>query len=454
MPVKTGSLRAASCTDVRQPQENAMKTRAAAANIVHRVINQGQSLSALLPRYQQEVAAKDRALLQELCFGTLRWYSRLDAMAKQLLDKPLKGKYQPVHALLLVGLYQLLYTRVPAHAALAETVAACKRLKADPFKGLVNGVLRNVQRRQQELEEKVDALPQLRQAHPNWLMKRLQQAYPEQWQAIMAANNCHPPMWIRVNETHHSRDQYMALLAEQGIEASADPLAAQALRLGRPVDVTTLPGFSEGHCSVQDAAAQMAAQLLDPQPGELILDACAAPGGKTAHILERQPALKQLVAIDMDADRLERVHQNLDRIGLEATVLQGDAARPQDWWQGPQFDRILLDAPCSATGVIRRHPDIKWLRRPEDIAQLAALQSQILDAQWQQLKPGGMLLYATCSVLPDENREQVKAFLARTPDALLQPLHDGDTPQQPGWQLLPDEHGRDGFYYAKIAKQA
>ncbi|MDP5293572.1 16S rRNA (cytosine(967)-C(5))-methyltransferase RsmB [Oceanimonas sp. CHS3-5] len=431
-----------------------MKTRAAAANIVHRVINQGQSLSALLPRYQQEVAAKDRALLQELCFGTLRWYSRLDAMAKQLLDKPLKGKYQPVHALLLVGLYQLLYTRIPPHAALAETVAACKRLKAEPFKGLVNGVLRNVQRQQQELEEKADALPQLRLAHPNWLMKRLQRAYPDQWEAIMAANNRHPPMWIRVNETHHSREQYAALLAEQGIEASADPLAVQALRLARPADVTTLPGFDQGHCSVQDAAAQMAARLLDPQPNELVLDACAAPGGKTAHLLERQPALSQLVAIDMDPDRLERVHQNLERIGLEATVLQGDAAQPRDWWQGPQFDRILLDAPCSATGVIRRHPDIKWLRRPEDIAQLAALQSQILDALWQQLKPGGMLLYATCSILPDENREQIKAFLARTPDAVHQPLHAGDTPVQPGWQLLPGIDERDGFYYASIAKQA
>lgn len=431
-----------------------MKTRAAAANIVHRVINQGQSLSALLPRYQQEVTPKDRALLQELCFGTLRWYSRLDAIAKQLLEKPLKGKYQPVHALLLVGLYQLLYTRIPAHAALAETVAACKRIKADPFKGLVNGVLRNVQRQQQELEAKVDALPQLQQAHPNWLMKRLQQAYPKQWQAIMAANNRHPPMWIRVNEGHHSRDQYMSLLADNGIEASPDPLAAQALRLARPADVSTLPGFAQGHCSVQDAAAQMAAQLLDAQPGELVLDACAAPGGKTAHILERQPALSQLVAIDMDADRLQRVDQNLERIGLTATVLQGDASRPEDWWQGPPFDRILLDAPCSATGVIRRHPDIKWLRRPEDIAQLAALQSQILDTLWQQLKPGGMLLYATCSILPDENREQIKAFLARTPDAVHQPLHAGDTVAQPGWQLLPGDDERDGFYYARIAKQA
>ncbi len=430
-----------------------MKTRAAAANILHQVLNQGQSLSTLLPRYQQQVAAKDRALLQELCFGTLRWYSRLDAIAKQLLEKPLKGKYQPVHALLLVGIYQLLYTRIPAHAALAETVSACKLLKADPFKGMVNGVLRNVQRRQEELTTKVDTLAQLRLAHPNWLVKRLQQAYPEQWQDILEANNQHPPMWIRVNQGQHSREQYLALLQQNGQEAEPDTLADSALRLARPVDVTTLPGFEQGHSSVQDAAAQLAAQLLEAAPGDTILDACAAPGGKTAHILERQPALAQLVAVDMDGERLQRVHQNLERIGLQATVIQGDAARPADWWQGAAFDRILLDAPCSATGVIRRHPDIKWLRRPEDIAQLAALQAQILDALWQQLKPGGTLLYATCSILPDENSAQIKAFLSRTPDARHQPLHPGDTLEQPGWQFLPGSEQRDGFYYAKLSKQ-
>lgn len=431
-----------------------MKTRAAAAQLLHQVINQGQSVSTLLPRFQQEVAARDRALLQELCFGSLRWYSRLDAIAKQLLDKPLKGKYQPVHALLLVGIYQLLYTRIPAHAALAETVNACKLLKAEPFRGMVNGVLRNVQRRQDELLARVDALPQLRLAHPNWLVKRLQQAYPERWEQILAANNQHPPMWIRVNARHHDRSHYQTLLRQAGLEAEPDALAEAALRLARPVDVNSLPGFELGHCSVQDAAAQMAAQLLEAAPGERVLDACAAPGGKTAHILERQPGLGQLVAVDLDAERLQRVRQNLERIDLAATVLQGDAARPEDWWQGPDFDRILLDAPCSATGVIRRHPDIKWLRRPEDIPQLAALQGRILDALWAWLRPGGVLLYATCSILPDENGEQIRAFLQRTPDARHLPLHEHDTPDQPGWQLLPGNAGRDGFYYAKLGKRA
>ncbi|WP_116475281.1 16S rRNA (cytosine(967)-C(5))-methyltransferase RsmB [Zobellella maritima] len=430
-----------------------MKTRATAAKIVHQVINQGQSLSSLLPLYLPQMAPKDRGLLQELCFGTLRWYSRLDAIGKQLMEKPLKGKYQPIHALILVGIYQLLYTRVPGHAALSETVGACKLLKGEAFKGMVNGVLRNVQRRQTELEAKVDQLPQLRLAHPNWLVKRLQRAYPDQWQTVLEANNSHPPMWIRVNTRHHSREQYLARLQEAGISAHPDDQADSALRLEKPLDVALLPGFEQGHSSVQDAAAQMAAQLLEAAPNELILDACAAPGGKTAHILERQPALSRLVAVDLDADRLERVRQNLSRIGLDASVLQGDASRPQDWWQDGLFDRILLDAPCSATGVIRRHPDIKWLRRPDDIAQLAALQRQILDALWAQLKPGGTLLYATCSILPDENATQIRAFLERTADAMLVPLHQADTIETPGWQLLPGSEQRDGFYYAKLSKK-
>lgn len=431
-----------------------MKTRAAAANILHQVLNQGQSLSSLLPRYQQDIAAKDRALLQELCFGTLRWYSRLDAMTKPLLEKPLKGKYRVVHSLILVGIYQLLYTRVPAHAALAETVNACKILKAEPFKGMVNGVLRNVQRQQDELTAKVDALPQLRFSHPNWLFKRIQAAYPERWQEILSANNQHPPMWIRVNQSQHTREEYLALLTTADISATADSLADSALCLGKPLDVALLPGFEQGASSVQDASAQLAAQLLDAQAGDLVLDACAAPGGKTAHILERQPAIKQLVAVDMDGERLKRVQQNLDRIGLQATVIEADAAQPDSWWQEANFDRILLDAPCSATGVIRRHPDIKWLRRPEDIAKLAQLQAQILDALWHKLAPGGTLLYATCSILPDENSEQITAFLQRTPNARHVPLHSTDTLEQPGWQLLPAPEQGDGFYYAKLSKLA
>ncbi len=255
-------------------------------------------------------------------------------------------------------------------------------------------------------------------------------------------------MWLRVNRRHHSRDNYLELLEEAGIEAEIHPQATDALKLSKPCDVNMLPGFADGWVSVQDAAAQLSVEYLDPQENELILDCCAAPGGKTAHILERQP-IAEVVAIDADEQRLSRVYDNLKRLKLEAQVVCGDAREPAKWWKGGQFDRILLDAPCSATGVIRRHPDIKWLRRAEDIAALAALQSEILDAMWQQLKTGGTLVYATCSVTQQENAEQMKAFLARTPDA---ELRLGET-DKPGRQIMPGELDMDGFYYAVLYKK-
>lgn len=430
-----------------------MKTRANAAQVLFQVVEQGQSLSSVLPLAQQHVAPKDRALLQELCFGALRWLSRLEAIAGRLMSKPLKGKQRPLHYLLLIGLYQLLYTRIPAHAALSETVNACRLLKGESFRGLLNGVLRNVQRNQETLESEVDSTEQARYAHPGWLLKKLQQAYPTNWQQIAEQNNQRPPMWLRVNGRHQQRDSYLARLSAAGIESLPQDLAPQGILLSTPCDVQLLPGFAAGDCSVQDGAAQQAAQLLDPQAGEWILDACAAPGGKSAHLLERQPQLAGLVAVDADATRLSRIHENLERLGLQAHVIHGDASTPDEWWQGPQFDRILLDAPCSATGVIRRHPDIKWLRRPGDIGELVKLQAKILEALWHKLKPGGTLLYATCSVLPDENREQIQRFLASHPDAQWQAIVAGETREQPGWQLLPGDNNMDGFFYAKLIKQ-
>ena len=431
-----------------------MKTRATAAQVLYKVVDQGYSLSSALPHALQQVAAKDRALLQELCFGTLRWLSRLEAIAGKLMNKPLKDKQRPLHFLLLVGLYQLFHTRIPAHAALSETVNGCRLLKADALRGLLNGVLRNAQRQHDELLAAVDKQDVSRLSHPNWLLKRLKNAYPAQWQQIASQNNERPPMWLRVNHRQHSTEHYLQKLTEAGIEATHPSGAADsALLLTAPRDVQTLPGFADGTCSVQDGAAQFAATLLDPQPGEWILDACAAPGGKTAHLLERQPKLAGLVAVDADPERLKRVNENLSRLQLDAQVLSGDASQPDLWWQGPQFDRILLDAPCSATGVIRRHPDIKWLRRAEDIAELVKLQAKILEALWQKLKPGGTLLYATCSVLPDENREQIRRFLTSHTDARWQPLVSGETEAEPGWQLLPGENNMDGFYYAKLIKQ-
>lgn len=429
-----------------------LSPRAAAASALFQVVDQGQSLSAVLPRLLGQVEAKDHGLVQEICFGVLRWLPRLEWVIQQLMERPLTGKSRSAHFLLIVGVYQLFYMRIPAHAALSETVEATRDLKFGHLKKLINGVLRSAQRKQDELVAALEQNDKLQDCHPSWLRKQLQQAYPEQWQDIVAANNQQAPMWLRVNAQHHSASAYQQLLAEQGIEASLCERAAQAIRLHKAQPVGKLPGFEQGHSSVQDGAAQMAASLLDAQPGERVLDACAAPGGKTCHILELQPELAHLMAIDADAQRLQRVEQNLQRIGLQAELLCADASQPDEWNSEP-FDRILLDAPCSATGVVRRHPDIKWLRRASDIDELVDLQGKILRAMWQQLKPGGVLLYATCSVLPQENAQQVARFLAETDDAELVPVSDGESVTQPGWQLLPGEQHMDGFYYAKLRKQ-
>ncbi len=426
-----------------------MNVRAAAANVLFLVVDKGHSLSSALPAAQQKVRPRDHALLQEICFGALRYLPRLESIANELMDKPLKGKQRVFHHLILVGIYQLSFMRIPAHAAVGETVEGTKELKGPRLRGLINAVLRNYQRNQEELDAMAVSHDAGKYGHPSWLLKLLKSSYPEQWESIVEANNNKAPMWLRVNHQHHTRDEYQTLLKNENIDSTAHSEANDALRLAAPCDVTLLPGFDKGWVSVQDAAAQLSINYLTPQDGELILDCCAAPGGKTAHILERTQGC-DVVAIDCDETRLKRVHENLERLKLQAKVICGDARNPQDWWQGEQFDRILLDAPCSATGVIRRHPDIKWLRRGEDIAALAELQSEILDAMWQQLKPGGTLVYATCSITPQENKEQVKAFITRTTDAQL----EGSDAENPGRQILPGEEGMDGFYYAILKKNA
>ncbi|CSC14711.1 sun protein [Vibrio cholerae] len=425
-----------------------MNVRAAAASALYQVVDLGHSLSNALPAAQQQIRPRDHALLQEICYGVLRQLPRLESISQALMEKPLKGKQRVFHFLILVGLYQLSFMRIPAHAAVGETVEGAQDLKGPRLRGLINAVLRNYQRDQEGLDAQATSHDAGRYGHPGWLLKLLKESYPEQWQQIVEANNSKAPMWLRVNHQHHTRAEYQALLEQAGIVTTPHAQAEDALCLETPCDVHQLPGFAEGWVSVQDAAAQLALTYLAPQAGELILDCCAAPGGKTAHILERTPE-SQVVAIDCDETRLKRVRENLQRLQLTAQVICGDARYPQQWWQGEQFDRILLDAPCSATGVIRRHPDIKWLRRADDIAALAELQREILDAMWQQLKPGGSLVYATCSITPQENRLQVKAFLERTPDARLV----GSDPAQPGRQILPGEEAMDGFYYAVLGKQ-
>ena len=432
-----------------------MNPRLAAAKALTAVLNGKASLNSSLPLQLDKVEVRDRGLTQDLAFGTARWQPRLSALANKLLQKPFKAADADVEALLLVGLYQLLYTRSPAHAAIGETVGCADKLKKPWAKALLNAVLRNAQRESEALLAELERDPVVRTAHPRWLQKSLKAFWPEQWEAICAANNAHPPMILRVNRRHHSRDAYLQLLVEAGIEAQPCTFSQDGIVLATACDVRNLPGFAEGWISVQDEAAQLAADLLDLAPGQRVLDACCAPGGKTCHILEVEPKLAGVVAVDLEAKRLVRVRENLERLGLSAELIAADGRDTATWWDGKPFQRILLDAPCSATGVIRRHPDIKLTRQPDDIAALATLQGELLDAMWPTLEVGGILLYATCSTLPTENTEVIEAFLARTPGARELDIAGQFGIKQPhGRQLLAQEGGHDGFYYAKLIKIA
>ncbi len=422
--------------------------------------------------------ASERALMQELCYGVLRWESRLTAILQYLMHKPLKKRDADIHSLLLLGLYQLIYMRTPDHAAVTETVAAVKVLNKAWASGLVNAVLRGYVRDARRIAAEVDRDEAAACAHPPWLLNAIKTAWPAlhsdvhmpvasdilplrtpHWPAIVTANNQHPPMTLRVNARHMDRAAYLLALQAGGIDAHAAPHTSHGITLGQPMDVERLPGFRDGWVSIQDAAAQLAAPLINAQPRQRLLDACAAPGGKTAHILELQPGIA-LTALDNDGQRLGRVRETLQRLRLtkHAHVLQGDAATPATWWDGIPFDNILLDAPCSATGVIRRHADIKYLRRPEDIMALAEQQARILEALWPLLRSrkdgGGMLLYVTCSILPQENQQQIIRFLANHPDAHEQPITaDWGHPMTVGRQVLPGEDAMDGFYYAQLIKE-
>ncbi len=424
--------------------------RAAAAQVIARVLA-GRYLDAALEELRRAApAAPEPALIQELCYGTLRWYHQLAGIARLFLARPLKPKDADLHALLLLGLYQLRHLRVPIYAAVDATVAAADVLGKPWAKSLLNACLRAYVRAPDRAEQALAGSEEARYSHPAWLIERLRDDYPAQWEGVLAANNAHPPMTLRVNRARIARADYEARLSAAGLRAHPHPSVESALVLEEAVPVERLPGFTEGWVSVQDAAAQLAAIWLDAQPGERVLDACAAPGGKTAHILERTPALAELTAIDVEAERVQRVRANLLRLGLAARLVVADVADTGQWWDGRPFHRILVDAPCSATGVIRRHPDIKVRRRPEDLAGLTATQARILDGVWPCLAPGGKLLYATCSVLSEENARQVKQFLARHRDAVPAPL----TPRAGAAerQILPGEEQMDGFYYACLQK--
>jgi len=432
-----------------------MNVRVAAAQIIAAILQDEGSLSSLLPVYLSKVDERDRGLLQQLCYGTLRFYPRLNAYLKLLLAKPFKAKDLDIEAILACSLYQLLETRVPPHAAVNEAVATTIALKKSWAKGLVNAVLRRFLREQNALSEKLAGNDVFRTAHPAWLLALLEEAYRDQLDNIIAANNQQPPMVLRANRRHISRDDYCARLESVGIIAHPTPFSPDGLLLEQPCDVLALPGFSEGDVSVQDEAAQLAAPLLNATPGQRILDACCAPGGKTGHLLELLDGCGDVLALDMAPQRLQRVEENLERLGLQAELIAADAQATADWWDGRPFDRILLDAPCSASGVIRRHPDVKLLRKPADIAKLASLQLTLLQALWPLLADDGMLLYATCSVLPQENDQVIENFVRTTPDVTVEavPTSAGMATSM-GRQLLPQLQGHDGFYFALLKKAA
>ena len=430
-----------------------MNLRATAASLITGVVQRGESLAFTLPVAAESLPPRDRALLQEICYGTMRWYDFLGGLVDQLIRRPLKPRDWDIYALCMVGAYQLHFTRVPDHAAIKETVDACRTLKKHWATKFVNGVLRQYQRLNKDLVANLS--PAQQAAHPDWLFDRISQDWPAAAADIFAANNDKPPMVLRVNRRHHTRDQYLDLLKDAGIDGLACQFAADGIRLVSPCDVQLLPGFEAGWVSVQDEAPQLAADLLGAQPGERVLDACAAPGGKTCHIIERCPELSDIVALDLDAARSEKVRDNLARLQLEARIVVGDASQPKQWWDERNFDRILIDAPCTASGVIRRHPESKQKRQPEDIDAIANTQQRILAALWPCLAPGGTLIYATCSIFPRENEQVIEAFLADHADATHHPitLDCGDS-RSFGVQLLPIKNGHDGFYYAKLTKTA
>lgn len=432
------------------------RLRAEAAKAVNAVVAQGRSLDAVLGELDEQINPVDRPLLKMLCYGTLRHHFRLRADLRKLLERPLKARDSVIESLLAIGIFQLIDTRIPDHAAVSTTVEAARLLRRPKYAGLINAVLRNFLRQDIGRQEADD--DESRFNHPAWFIDALRADWPDDWQQILEANNERAPMWLRVNQNRTTTADYLDRLAQ--VDDGHGMLSGfiHAIRLAKPVPVAELPGFADGDVSVQDAAAQIAAPWLLMGGGSRILDACAAPGGKTGHLLELASPDSVLTAIELDPQRLASIHENLERLRLDATVLAADASKPKEWWDGQPFDRILLDAPCSASGVIRRHPDIKLLRRASDIEALAGLQTRLLDALWPLLAPSGRLLYVTCSVLAAENDAVVGDFLARHSDARedrVLPnynIRDLMVEKTCGVQVMPGSQGLDGFYFACLER--
>lgn len=420
--------------------------RLQALTILLEVIENGEQLTRLL-----QANSEISSLTRIICYGVCRHYFRLQILADSLVDK--RPKDQDLWLVLLIGLFQLQYLDKPEYATVQETVALVDKIKKKWARGLVNAVLRRFCRERSEVLAALEKRGDFVSGHPDWFISRLKKDWPSSWQMILKANDEHPPMSLRVNQQHGTRDSYLEQLHAAGIDAQPHAFSIVGITLDTACDVNELPGFADGDISVQDEAAQLAAPLLLLEPGMRVLDVCAAPGGKTCHILETMPEILECVAIDNDYRRLQRVHANLTRLGLHATVKSGDALEPETWWDGKLFDRILLDAPCSATGVIRRHPDIKLLRTENDIQTIVRLQASILASIWPLLRPGGLMVYATCSVMKEENEQQIAKFISQVTDCTC------DTGEKSwgidtgyGWQLLPGQNNCDGFFYSVLIK--
>lgn len=432
-----------------------MNSRAAAARTLVKVVKQACPLDlALTETFKRIDEQKERSFIQALSYGVMRWYPRLDFIVDALLAKPLKQKDMDIKMLLLLGIYQLDKMRTAEHAAVSATVDACNTLKKSWAKHLVNAVLRRYQREQSQLEMLTNATASAHFAHPDWLIEQLKQDWPQHWSALLEKNNSSPPMHLRVNLRRGSRDDYLEKLKMRELAAESSALVDSGISLSQPVPVEQLPGFFSGDVSVQDLGAQLAVSLLDLSAGLQVLDACAAPGGKTAHIFESEPGLDKLVAIDKDEHRIALLKSTQQRLGTKMQLIQADASDTDDWWDGELFDRILLDAPCSASGVIRRHPDIKMLRQSEQIARLNHDQTALLSGLWPLLKEGGRMVYATCSMFKQENDIQIEKFLHKHDDVeVLRINTNWGVATDHGRQTLPTQDDTDGFYYALLQKK-
>jgi len=433
-------------------KKNLQNPRIAAIHALSEVLDKNKNLGdcEALSRIKD---SRDNAFARNLTYGVLRWLSALEWLAAELLDKPLKKREHEVQHLVLLGLQQLWHDHTASHAAVNET-AECARMLGKPWAvGLINAVLRRFQREQETLLRRMEKAGK-QFAHPAWLLKQVQQDWPEHWRDIIETNNQQAPLWLRINRQRADEATLLHDLKEAGFEVSDHAFARDAVCISPAAAVVKIPGFEKGWLSVQDPAAQLARDLLNPCAGDRILDACAAPGGKTAHLLESCPEI-QLTVLDRQAQRVEQIKQNLDRLGLKAETIVADAIAVDTWWKGEKFNKILLDAPCSATGVIRRHPEIKWLRSPQQVDDVVNIQAELLAALWPLLEPGGVLVYATCSVFKRENSQQVQKFMAQHADASVEsPDLEWGLADTVGRQILPGEAQMDGFFYAVLRKTA